>query len=224
VLPLVTPPPPVRLRLRLLLHRRLSLRLSCASCPADCRVDSRHAAAFRPPAPLPLIAPQPLTTPLLCLLSSWLSHHFSSCRHLLSACASASHRTPPVPLVWLIVALTLIMPPPSNHLRLCLSSHCCLSLHASCASFPAGCCVTSRHAAASRPPALCLSLHFASHRAPLAPLVWLVVTSPLVMPLPPVSLCPCLSVHCRLSLRPSCNHVYNADGRGDGQGDSRGNG
>jgi hypothetical protein len=41
------PPPPVRLRLRLSSHRRLSLRPSLTSCPDDCRVDSRHAAALR---------------------------------------------------------------------------------------------------------------------------------------------------------------------------------
>ncbi len=83
--PLVTPPLSVHLRICLSLHRRFSLCPSCASCPADCRIDSRHAAAFHPPAPPPLIAPPPLTVPLLRLLSGWLSHHFLSCRHLPSA-------------------------------------------------------------------------------------------------------------------------------------------
>jgi hypothetical protein len=125
-----------------------------------------------------------------------------------SHCTAASHCTPLAPLVRLIVASTLITPPPSNHLRLRLSSHRCLSSRPSCASFPAGCRVTSHHTAASCPPALRLSLHSTSHCASLAPLVWLVVALPLVTPLPPISLCPCLSMHCRLSSCPSCNHVY----------------
>jgi hypothetical protein len=182
------------------------------------------------PAPPTLIVLLPLIVPLLHLFSGWLSHHLSSRRRLPSTCASTSHRTATshratlASLVRLIVPSTLVTPPPSNHLPICLSSHHRLSLRPSCASFLAGCCVTSRHAATSRPPALRLSLHSTSHCAPLTPLVWLVVALPLIMPPPPVSLCPCLSAHCRLSLRPSCNCVYDADGRGDGQGNSQGNG
>ncbi len=84
--PLVTPPPPISLRLRLSLrllsgwllchlfshchlclslHRRLSLHPSCASYPAGCCVTSRHTATCRPPVPPPLSTPPPLTTPLL---------------------------------------------------------------------------------------------------------------------------------------------------------------
>jgi hypothetical protein len=128
VLPLVTLPPPVRLRLRLSLHRRLSSHLSCASCPSGCRVASRHAAASRPPAPLPLIPPPPLTTPLWRHLSSWLSRCFSSCRHLPSACASASHHTPLVSLVRLVVASQLGMPPPPP-VTCASASHCAAASH-----------------------------------------------------------------------------------------------
>jgi hypothetical protein len=155
------PHPPA---LRLSLHRHLSLCPSCASCPSDCCIDC-HATAFQPPAPLPLIALPPHIAPLLRLFSGWLLHHLLSCHRLPSACTSASHCTaashcaPLVPLVRLIVALTLVMPLPSNHLHLCLSSHHRLSLHPSCASFLAGCCVSSCHATASCPPALHLSLH-----------------------------------------------------------------
>ncbi len=106
--PLNMPPSPVRLRLRLSLHRRLSLCPSRASCPVNCHVDSSHAAAFQPPAPLPLIALLPLSVPLLCLFSGWLSHHFSSCRRLPSTC-----------------------PPPLIALRLSPCS-CCASCLAGC--------------------------------------------------------------------------------------------
>jgi hypothetical protein len=114
VSPLVRPPPPVRLRLRLSSHRRLSSRPSRASCPSGFRVASPHAAASRPPAPLPLIAPPLVTAPLSRLLSSWLSRHFSSRRHLPSAYASASHRAPLAPLVQLVVASPIGTPPPPS--------------------------------------------------------------------------------------------------------------
>jgi hypothetical protein len=114
--------------------------------------------------------------------TGWLSCHLSSHCRLSSTCASASHRTaashctPLVPLVRLVVALPLVTPPPPVHLRLCLSSHHRLLPRPSYASCPAGCHVTSCHAAASRQPA----------SPPLiAPLVRLVVASPLVMPLSP---------------------------------------
>jgi hypothetical protein len=74
-LPLITPPPPICLRLRLSLHP------SHASCPAGCRVASHHTAASHGPVPLHLIAP------LLRLLSGWLFCHLLSCRCLPSACA-----------------------------------------------------------------------------------------------------------------------------------------
>jgi hypothetical protein len=110
-------------------------------------------------------------------------------RHLLSICASASHCTaashpaPPTPLVRLVVASLLILPPPPVRLHLRLSSR------QSCASCLAGCCVTSRHATTAF---CCLRLrpHCAatSHCAPLAPLFRLVVVSPLITPLHPVHL------------------------------------
>ncbi len=182
------------------------------------------------PAPLTLIVLPPLIASLSHLFSGWLLHHLSSRHRLPSTCASASHCTtashgaPLAPLIPLIVASTLVTLPPSDHLRLHLSLHHRLSSRPSCASFPAGCGITSCHAAASYLPVLHLSSHSASHRAPLAPLVWRFVASPLVTPPPPVSLCPCLSAHCRHSLRLSCDRVYDADGRGDGRGDSQGNG
>jgi hypothetical protein len=140
--PLVTLPPPVCLRLRLSLHRRLSRRL----------------------------------------LSGWLLHHLSSRRRLLSACASASHCTPLAPLVWLVVASPLVMPPlPPVRLCLCLSLYHCFSSRPSCASCQAGCCVTSCHAAASRPPEPPPLIAPPPLVAPpLAPLVRLVVASSLI--------------------------------------------
>jgi hypothetical protein len=150
VLPLVTPPPLVRLRLCLSMHCRLSLHPSRPSCPAGCCVASRHTAVSRLPAPPPLIAPPPIIAPLLCLLSDWLSRHLSSRCRLPSACVSASH-------------------------------------HASCL---AGCCVTSCRTAASA--SHCPA---AAHCTPLAPLLWLVIASPLVTPPPPVRLHLRLSAH-----------------------------
>ena len=44
---------------------------SCASCPVGCHVASCHADASRSPAPLPLVATQPLVAPLSFLLSRW---------------------------------------------------------------------------------------------------------------------------------------------------------
>ncbi len=64
VSPLITPPPPVHLRLRLSSHR-LSPRPSCASCLAGCRVTSHHAATSYPPAPPPIIAPLVVASPLV---------------------------------------------------------------------------------------------------------------------------------------------------------------
>ncbi len=169
--PLVTPPPPVRLRLRLSLHCRLSSRPSRASYPAGCCVPSRHAATSHPPAPPPLIALPPLIAPLLRLLSVWLLPHLTSRRCLPFACTSASHRTaashctPLAPLVQLVVASLLITLPPPVHLHLCFSSR------PSRVSCPAGCCVISQHATTAF---YCAA---ASHRAPFAPLVRLVVAT-----------------------------------------------
>jgi hypothetical protein len=180
----VSPTPPVRRRPRLLSRLCLLLRPFVAplslSTLAGFRVASCHATASRLPAPLPLIAPPPLIAPLSCLLSGWLSRCLSSHRRLPSACASASHRTatyyraPLTPLVRLVVASPLVIPPPPVNLRLRLSSrllsgwllhyllsrrhlrlssHRRISLHPSCASYLAGCCISSRQAATSRPPA-----------------------------------------------------------------------
>jgi hypothetical protein len=70
VTPLITPPPPVRLRLHLSLHHCLSSRLSCVPYPAGCCVASHHICASCPPAPPTLILPLPLVAPLSCLLST----------------------------------------------------------------------------------------------------------------------------------------------------------
>ena len=70
-------------RLRLLLCRRLLLRPSQASHPADCHVTSPYADASHllAPQPLLLVVPSTLSLLLLCLLSGWLSCCFSSrCR------------------------------------------------------------------------------------------------------------------------------------------------
>ncbi len=69
--PLVTLlPPPIRLRLRLSLHRRLSLRPSHAICQDGCCIASHHADASHPPTPPTLVLPLPLVAPLSCLLST----------------------------------------------------------------------------------------------------------------------------------------------------------
>jgi hypothetical protein len=210
-LPLVMLPPPVRLHLRLSSHCRLSLRPSHPSCPAGCHVASHHAATSRPPAPPPLITLPPLTAPLLCLLSGWLSRHFSSCCHLPSTCASASHCTHLTPLVRLVVASPLVMPPPPP-IACASASHCATASHRA-PLVPLFWLVVASPLVMPPPP-ICLpsASHCtaASHRTPLAPLVWMVVALPLVMPLPPVSLRLCLTVHCRLSLCPSCDRVYDA--------------
>ncbi len=86
VSPLVTPPPLVRLRLCLSLHRRLSSRPSRPSCPAGFRVASRHTAISHPPALPPLIVLPPLIAPLSRPFSGWLLRHLSSRRRLPSAC------------------------------------------------------------------------------------------------------------------------------------------
>jgi hypothetical protein len=114
--PLIMPPPPIRLRLC------LSLRPSCASCPASCCIASHHTAAFHPFAPLPLIAP------LLRFLSGWLLHHLLSCRRLPSACTFASHCTTLPPLVCLVVALPLITPMPP----ICRCSDSCCTTTSCC--------------------------------------------------------------------------------------------
>jgi hypothetical protein len=93
VSPLVAQPPPVRLRLRLSSHHRRSSRPFHAFCLAGCCVASCHAAAFHPPAPLPLIALLPLIAPLSRLLSGWLLCCLLSRHRLPSACASASQYT-----------------------------------------------------------------------------------------------------------------------------------
>jgi hypothetical protein len=186
VLPLITPPPPVCLRLR-------------------------------------LITSPPLTVPLLRLLSGWLSHRLLSHRRLQSTCASASHctaashRAPLKPLVWLVVTSLLITLPPPVRLRLRLS------LHPSRASCPAGCCITSGYATtASSCLRLCLSLCYrlslrpshASFLAGCCPTSYHSATSrqpALHLSLRPSCVCGvscclrlCLSLCHHLSLRPSC--------------------
>jgi hypothetical protein len=201
-LPLVTLPSPNRLRLRLSLHRHLLLCPSCASCQAGCCVASGHTAVSRLPALPPLIAPAPIIAPLLHLLSGWLLRHLSTRRHPPSACVSASHRascpasccitychaatstshctaashhTPLVPLIQLVVVSPLVTPPPPVCLRLHLSAH---------------------HRLIPRPP-------HNKRRESLTPLIWLVVALPLVTLLPPVLLCLRLSLHRQLSSHPS---------------------
>jgi hypothetical protein len=123
--PLLLPPlPSVRLCLRLSLHCCLSPRPSCASYLAGCCVTSCHAAVSRPPAPLPLIASPPLTTPLS---ASWLAGCFVTSHHV-----DAFH--PPAPPT-LIASLPLVAP------LLCLLST------------PAGCCVDSPYDGTLRLPA-----------------------------------------------------------------------
>jgi hypothetical protein len=73
--------------------------LSCSSSPAGYCFTSTDATAYNLPASLPLIPPLPLVTP-------W----------------------PPVPLVWLVVASPLLMPPPPICQCLRLSLHRRLSL------------------------------------------------------------------------------------------------
>jgi hypothetical protein len=70
VSPLMTPPPPVCLCLRLSLHRPLSLHPSYISCLAGCCVASHYVDVFCPPAPLTLVTPLPLVALLICLLST----------------------------------------------------------------------------------------------------------------------------------------------------------
>jgi hypothetical protein len=65
--PLMTLPLPVRLCLRLSLHRHLSLCPSCISCPAGCHVAPHYLNAYCLPAPPTLIAPSPLIATLSCL-------------------------------------------------------------------------------------------------------------------------------------------------------------
>ncbi len=127
-----------------------------------------HAATSHLP-PL-LAAPLPLVLPLLPLLSGWLLHRLSSCCHVPCQRLLLRHR---------------------------------LSFLRSCASRPAGCCIGSPHAAVSHLPAtlpgglgpggkslgatIFSSRHtVASCSAALAPLIWLVVVSPLLTPLHPL--------------------------------------
>jgi hypothetical protein len=63
--PLVMPLPLICLHLHLTLHRHLSLRPSCVSCPVGCHVASHHTNASHPPAPPTLVV-----APLLCLSST----------------------------------------------------------------------------------------------------------------------------------------------------------
>jgi hypothetical protein len=76
--PLVMPLPPVHLRLFLSSHCRLSLRPSCISSPAGCRVASHYADTSCWLAPLTLIALLPLVAPLSCLLSTLAGCHVAS--------------------------------------------------------------------------------------------------------------------------------------------------
>ncbi len=129
--------------------------------------------------PLPLVAPL-CCTPLV-VHSGWLLCCLSSPRHLLPACASASHCTtashctPLAPLVRLVVASPLVTPPSPVCLSLRLSLHSHLFLCPSYASCPDGCCLTSCHAAA---------FDQLVHPPLIALLVWLIVVSPLVTPPP----------------------------------------
>jgi hypothetical protein len=66
---------------------------SCTSDPAGCCIASPHATISDLPASLPIIAPSPLVVPL-----------------------------PPIPLVWMVVTLPFLMPPPPIR-QLCLSLH-----------------------------------------------------------------------------------------------------
>jgi hypothetical protein len=175
-------------------------------------------------------------------------------RRLPSACTSASHRTntyycaPLMPLVQLVVPSPLITPPPPvslclhfslhllsgwllhhllSHRRFCLSSHRRLSLHPSCASYPADCCspcpsyascpagcgVTSRHATTSCPPAplpliaplsRLLSGSLSSHLLSCQHRLQLPVPPPLIGPPPLIAPLSCLfsgSLSCHLLSR-----------------------
>ncbi len=190
---LVTPPCPVRLRLR------LSLGPSRASCPAGCHITSCHTTTASRCLHLCLSlccrlsmhpsyasclagccvtschaatshqpAPPPLLAPLLRFLSGWLLCCLLSHRRLPSTCTSASHcaaasHHAPLAPLFRLFVASPLVTPPSP---VCLPS--------------ASHCIT------------------ASHHAPLAPLVWLVVALPLVTPPPPISLRLCLSGHCRV--------------------------
>ncbi len=190
---LIALPPPVRLRLRLSLHP------SRASYPDGCRIASCHTAAPHPPAPPPLIAPPPLAAPLLHLLSGWLSRHFSSRRHLPSTSASTYHCAPIMPLVRLVVASPLVMPP-LPPVACASASHCAAASH--CTPLAPLFWLVVASPLSTPPSPICLpsASHptTASHRAPLAPLVWLVVALPLVTPPPPVRLGLCLPGHCQV--------------------------
>jgi hypothetical protein len=74
VSPLVTPLPPICLRLRLLSHCCLSLCPSCTPCPAGCCIASHHVDASCPPAPPALDVQWLFVAPLSCLFvhSGWL--------------------------------------------------------------------------------------------------------------------------------------------------------
>ena len=128
-----------------------------------------HAATSHLP-PL-LAAPLPLVLPLSPLLSGWLLHCLSSCRRV-----------------------------PCQRLLL----RRCLSFLRSCASCPADCCIDSPHAAVPHLPAPLPgglgpgggslgATAFSSRRtiascsATLAPLIWLVVVSPLLTPSHPLT-------------------------------------
>jgi hypothetical protein len=177
VWPLVTPPSPVRLRLRLPSHHHLLSRPSYSSCPAGCHVTSCHAAASCQTMSPPLIAPlvrlvvaSPIVTP-----------------------PHPPHCTPLAPLIRLIVVSPLITPPPPVHLRLRLSAHLRLIPHPShdkrCVSLTPLIRLVVALPLVTLPPSvrlrLRLSLHLCLSSFPLAPLVWLVAVSPLVMlPLP----------------------------------------
>ena len=99
------------------------------------------------PLPAPLVAPLPLVPPILRLLSGWLSHRFSSRRHVPSAGSIAWRAGTGWRITWgrcllsgwLLCHLSSRRCIPCQRLRLSLRR--CLSFLCSCASCPAGCCV-----------------------------------------------------------------------------------
>ena len=124
----------------------ISLRPSWTSSPAGCCIAYPHVAAFLPLAPLPLVAPSPLITPLSGILSGWLSHHLSSgsrlpsasaCAscHAITSCASRAFGMDDFYVAHLHTTTSHLLAPPP--------------FITSQASRPAGCQVASSHAAAS---------------------------------------------------------------------------
>ncbi len=96
VSPLVTLPPPVHLRLRLSLHRCLSLHPSGVSSLAGYCFASHHANAYSPLAPPTLVPITSCCAPLVPLVhSGWLSGSLSSWQRLASASTSATEELSP---------------------------------------------------------------------------------------------------------------------------------